>query len=124
MVANARFMNQEHGSAPDITGMGIVNPLGAIWSLAMAMPYSCVRESYAVLIKYAMRAVLKDGVRTAVIAGYHQSISTERMGDAMLVKLEALAMLSKASAWLVAACRHSTVDDDLGTGDEARFIRS
>ena len=72
--------------------MDIVNPLGAIWNLAMAMRNSFVRESDAVLIEYAMRAVLKDGVRTAVIAGYHQSISTERMGDAMLVKLDALAM--------------------------------
>ena len=80
-----------HGSAPDITGMGIANPLGAIWSLAMAMRYSFDRESDAVLIEDAMRAVLKDGVRTADIAGDHEPVSTERMGGAMLAKLEALA---------------------------------
>ncbi|MEM7751682.1 MAG: 3-isopropylmalate dehydrogenase [Pseudomonadota bacterium] len=76
-----------HGSAPDIMGKGIANPLGAVWSLAMAMRYSFDREDDATLIENAMRAVLKNGVRTADIAGDYEPVSTEQMGDALLAKL-------------------------------------
>lgn len=80
-----------HGSAPDIAGQGIANPLGAIWSLAMAMRYSFERPEDADLIELAMRGVMKDGVRTADIAGDHRPVSTQAMGDAILAKLDALA---------------------------------
>ena len=80
-----------HGSAPDIAGQGIANPLGAIWSLAMAMRYSFERVEDADLIEAAMRGVMDDGVRTADIAGDHRPVSTEAMGDAVLAKLDALA---------------------------------
>ena len=80
-----------HGSAPDIAGRGIANPLGAIWSLALALRYSFDREADAILIETAMRAVLQDGVRTADIAGDHQPVSTSAMGDAVLAKLQTLA---------------------------------
>ena len=79
-----------HGSAPDIAGQGIANPLGAIWSLAMAMRYSFDRADDADLIETAMRAVLREGVRTADIAGDHQPVSTQAMGDAILAKLISL----------------------------------
>ncbi len=79
-----------HGSAPDIAGKGIANPLGAIWSLAMAMRYTFERPEDADLIEAAMRAVLADGVRTADIAGDHDPVSTQEMGGAILAKLAAL----------------------------------
>jgi 3-isopropylmalate dehydrogenase len=79
-----------HGSAPDIAGQGIANPLGAIWSLAMAMRYSFDRPEEAELIENAMRGVLADGVRTGDIAGDHEAVSTRAMGDAILAKLSQL----------------------------------
>ncbi|MGI9409492.1 MAG: 3-isopropylmalate dehydrogenase [Hyphomicrobiaceae bacterium] len=80
-----------HGSAPDIAGRGIANPLGAVWSLALAMRYSFERENDATLIENAMPAVLQDGIRTADIAGDYEAVSTAAMGDAVLAKLDALA---------------------------------
>ena len=79
-----------HGSAPDIAGQGIANPLGAVWSLAMAMRYVFKRDEDAELIETAMRAVLADGVRTGDISGNHASVSTQVMGDALIDKLDAL----------------------------------
>lgn len=79
-----------HGSAPDIAGKGIANPLGAVWSLALAMRHSFNRPAEADLIEAAMRGVLADGVRTADIAGDHSPVSTKAMGDALLARLEAL----------------------------------
>ena len=55
------------------------------------MRYSFDRDDDATLIENAMRAVLKDGVRTADIAGDHQPVSTQQMGDALLTKLAELA---------------------------------
>ena len=80
-----------HGSAPDIAGQGIANPLGAIWSLALAMRHSFDRADDADLIETAMRGVMQDGVRTADIAGDYKPVSTVAMGDAVLAKLDGLA---------------------------------
>ncbi len=76
-----------HGSAPDIAGKGIANPLGAIWSLALALRFSFDRAEDAALIERAMRNVLGRGVRTADIAGDHEPVGTRAMGDALLAEL-------------------------------------
>lgn len=70
-----------HGSAPDIAGKGIANPLGAILSAAMMLRHSFRLEAEAGCIEGAVSAVLSHGVRTADLAGKsHPAISTAEMG--------------------------------------------
>jgi 3-isopropylmalate dehydrogenase len=70
-----------HGSAPDIAGKGIANPLGAILSVAMLLRHSFHLESEAVCVENAVSTVLLHGARTADLAGKsHTAISTEEMG--------------------------------------------
>jgi 3-isopropylmalate dehydrogenase len=70
-----------HGSAPDIAGKGIANPLGAILSAAMLLRHSFHLEREATCVEGAVSAVLSDGARTADLAGKtHASISTVEMG--------------------------------------------
>ena len=77
-----------HGSAPDIMGKDLANPLAAILSVAMMLRYSFDQEAAAVKIETAVRKVLKDGLRTADIyeAGTTK-IGTKAMGDAVLKAL-------------------------------------
>ncbi len=71
-----------HGSAPDIAGKGIANPLGAILSAAMLLRHSFQLEKEAACIESAVSAVLSKGARTADLAGkMHKAISTTDMGD-------------------------------------------
>ncbi|HVN18836.1 MAG TPA: 3-isopropylmalate dehydrogenase [Dongiaceae bacterium] len=70
-----------HGSAPDIAGKGIANPLGAILSGAMLLRYSFNLEQEALCIEQAVSSVLNAGARTADLAGKsHTPISTATMG--------------------------------------------
>src|SRR5271169_1379792 len=71
-----------HGSAPDIAGKGIANPLGAILSVAMLLRHSFQLEAEAVCVEGAVSAVLSEGARTADLAGKaHGAISTTEMGS-------------------------------------------
>jgi 3-isopropylmalate dehydrogenase len=70
-----------HGSAPDITGKGIANPLGAILSAAMLLRHSFQLEKEAASIESAVSTVLNAGPRTADLAAPGQkSLSTAEMG--------------------------------------------
>jgi 3-isopropylmalate dehydrogenase len=70
-----------HGSAPDIAGKGIANPLGAILSVAMLLRHSFQLEKEAACVEKAVSDVLAQGSRTADLAGKtHIAISTEEMG--------------------------------------------
>src|SRR3954464_669199 len=70
-----------HGSAPNIAGKGIANPLGAILSAAMLLQHSFQLESEARCVEAAVSAVLSQGARTADLAGKtHAAISTAEMG--------------------------------------------
>jgi 3-isopropylmalate dehydrogenase len=75
-----------HGSAPDIAGKGIANPLGAILSVAMLLRHSFHLEAEAAAIESAVSAVLSNGARTSDLAGRdlagksRASISTAEMG--------------------------------------------
>ena len=70
-----------HGSAPDIAGKGIANPLGAILSAAMLLRHSFRLEQEALSIEKAVSAVLSQGHRTADLAGKSRaSMSTAEMG--------------------------------------------
>jgi 3-isopropylmalate dehydrogenase len=70
-----------HGSAPDIAGKGIANPLGAILTVAMMLRYSFRLEAEAVGIEKAVEAVLSEGFLTADLAkGTQKFVTTEEMG--------------------------------------------
>jgi len=70
-----------HGSAPDIAGKGIANPLGAILSAAMMLRHSFQLEREASCVEQAVSAILSDGARTADLAGKSQAvINTAEMG--------------------------------------------
>jgi len=69
-----------HGSAPDIAGKGIANPLGAILSAAMLLRHSSHLEREAACIEQSVAAVLESGARTADLARGRGAISTAEMG--------------------------------------------
>jgi 3-isopropylmalate dehydrogenase len=70
-----------HGSAPDIAGKGIANPLGVILTVAMLLRHSFQLEEEAACVENAVSAVLANGARTADLAGKgHAAISTAEMG--------------------------------------------
>ncbi len=72
-----------HGSAPDIAGKGLANPLAAILAAAMALRHSLELPDAADAIEQAVNDVLDAGLRTADIAGAGPSASTTEMGDAV-----------------------------------------
>ena len=70
-----------HGSAPDIAGKGIANPLGAILSVAMLLRHTFQLEPEAASVEAAVSMVLNQGARTRDLAGStHPSLSTAEMG--------------------------------------------
>ncbi len=77
-----------HGSAPDIAGQGVANPLATILSVAMMLRYTFGREGEALRIESAVKKVLAQGCRTADIyeAGTRR-VGTRAMGDAVLAAL-------------------------------------
>jgi len=77
-----------HGSAPDIAGRGVANPLATILSAAMMLGYSLNQAQAASRIEAAVSRVLRDGLRTADIhtAGARK-VGTEEMGDAVVANL-------------------------------------
>jgi 3-isopropylmalate dehydrogenase len=80
-----------HGSAPDIAGKGLANPIAMIASFGMALRYSFDMGKQADMIDQAIAATLDKGIRTADIASAGQkTVSTSEMGSAILAELEAL----------------------------------
>ena len=74
-----------HGSAPDIAGKNIANPLATILSVAMMMRYTFNQEDAAQRIEKAVKRVLTQGLRTSDIASQGmQVLGTREMGDAVL----------------------------------------
>jgi 3-isopropylmalate dehydrogenase len=72
------------GSAPDIAGQGIANPIAQILSAAMMLRYSLDRGDAAAAIDAAVARVLEEGVRTPDIAAGGPAVSTREMGDAVV----------------------------------------
>lgn len=79
-----------HGSAPDIAGKGIANPLAQILSIAMMLRYSLDEGAAADKVEAAVKQTLASGLRTADIAAGGESVSTETMGDAVVKTLASL----------------------------------
>jgi len=77
-----------HGSAPDIAGQNVANPLASILSFAMMLRYSFDLGDEATLVENAVRQTLGAGIRTGDIARAGQTrVSTRSMGDAVLDQL-------------------------------------
>jgi 3-isopropylmalate dehydrogenase len=88
-----------HGSAPDIAGKGIANPLGSILSVAMLLRLTFNRPDDANLLEKAVNTALAAGARTADIAEIGATkLSTEQMGDAVLNALEQVASKEREHA--------------------------
>ena len=86
---NRGLYEPSHGSAPDIAGKGIANPLATILSAAMMLRYSLDRADQADRIEAAVRKVLVRGLRTADIwSAGTQRVGTREMGDAVVAALD------------------------------------
>jgi 3-isopropylmalate dehydrogenase len=79
-----------HGSAPDIAGQGIANPLATILSAAMMLRYSFSLEEEAKSIENAVLAVLEDGYRTGdIMTEGKKKVGTVEIGKLVCEKLQA-----------------------------------
>jgi 3-isopropylmalate dehydrogenase len=79
-----------HGSAPDIAGKGVANPIAMLASFAMALRYSFNLVELADRVEAAIAAVLADGLRTGDIAqDNRRTVGTEEMGAAIIKRLAA-----------------------------------
>lgn len=87
-ASNQGLYEPSHGSAPDIAGQNIANPLATILSTAMMLRYSLNEAGQADRIEAAVQAVLEQGLRTAdIYENGTTKISTSEMGDAVLKAL-------------------------------------
>lgn len=78
-----------HGSAPDIAGKNVANPLATILSVAMLLRYSFNQEAFAERIETAVSKVLQDGLRTQDIQSENTKlVSTSEMGDAVVAAVK------------------------------------
>ena len=78
-----------HGSAPDIAGKNVANPIATILSLSMALRYSLDLDKEADQIDKAVQSVLDDGLRTKdILSKNMKEVSTSDMGDAIISKLK------------------------------------
>jgi len=73
-----------HGSAPDIAGRGVANPMATVLSAAMMLRHSFGREAEAARVEAAVARALADGVRGADLGG---SATTAEIGDAIIARL-------------------------------------
>jgi len=87
--SHAGLYEPVHGSAPDITGKNIANPLATILSLVMMLRYSFSLNAEAELIERAVKSVLAKGLRTAdIMQPESKKLSCSEMGDAVVKELD------------------------------------
>jgi len=87
---NKGLYEPSHGSAPDIAGKGIANPLATILSAAMMLRYTLQQAAAADRIESAVSSVLEAGLRTTDIASAGmRTVSTREMGDAVVAAIRA-----------------------------------
>ncbi|MBK9440181.1 MAG: 3-isopropylmalate dehydrogenase [Comamonadaceae bacterium] len=87
-ASNQGLYEPSHGSAPDIAGKGVANPLATILSAAMMLRFSLNQESAAQRIEAAVQSVLRQGLRTADIYSEGTTrVSTLEMGNAVVKAL-------------------------------------
>jgi 3-isopropylmalate dehydrogenase len=94
---NKGLYEPSHGSAPDIAGKGIANPLATILSVAMMLRYTLQQPEAAARVEQAVSAVLTAGMRTADIWSEGQErVGTREMGDAVVA-----AVIGKSAGKLI-----------------------
>jgi 3-isopropylmalate dehydrogenase len=85
---NKGLYEPSHGSAPDIAGKGVANPLATILSLAMMLRYSLNQPDAAARVEQAVQAVLSAGLRTGDIYSEGTTrVGTREMGDAVVAAI-------------------------------------
>ena len=85
---NQGLYEPSHGSAPDIAGKGVANPLATILSSAMMLRFSLNQEEAAQRIERAVQSVLSQGLRTPDIwSEGTKQVGTAQMGDAVVKAL-------------------------------------
>jgi 3-isopropylmalate dehydrogenase len=90
-INNKGLYEPSHGSAPDIAGKGVANPLATILSVAMMLRYTLQQAAAADHIESAVQQVLANGLRTADIASAgFAAVSTRAMGDAVVAAVQAI----------------------------------
>ena len=78
-----------HGSAPDIAGKGIANPIATILSAAMLLRYSLNLDKEADAVETAVQAVLKEGYRTGdIMSEGCTQVGTVQMGDLIAERIQ------------------------------------
>jgi 3-isopropylmalate dehydrogenase len=83
------FFEPIHGSAPDIAGQGIANPVAAVLTAAMLLRYALERPDAAAAIEIAVERALEEGYRTAdILESGATLVTTSQMGDAILAQVE------------------------------------
>jgi 3-isopropylmalate dehydrogenase len=86
---NKGMYEPSHGSAPDIAGQDVANPIATILSLAMMFKYTFADEKKSQAIENAVRQVLKDGLRTKdIFSEGTKMIGCDAMGDAIIERLD------------------------------------
>ncbi len=86
---NKGMYEPSHGSAPDIAGQDVANPIATILSLAMMFKYTFAEEKKSQAIENAVRQVLKDGLRTKdIFSEGTKMIGCNEMGDAIIERLD------------------------------------
>ncbi|MEO8279092.1 MAG: 3-isopropylmalate dehydrogenase [Ideonella sp.] len=87
---NQGLYEPSHGSAPDIAGKGIANPLATILSAAMMLRFSLEQEAAALRIEAAVKSVLASGLRTVdIFSEGTRKVGTIEMGNAVVAALKA-----------------------------------
>ncbi len=86
-AAGASLYEPVHGTAPDIAGRGIANPVGAILSAAMLLRHALRLDAEAAAVEGAVERVLADGARTADVAAGRPALSTTAFGDRVVTAL-------------------------------------
>ena len=88
-VNNKGLYEPSHGSAPDIAGQGVANPLATILSLAMMLRFTLQQPAAAARIEDAVNVVLSDGLRTGdIFSPGMRRVGTRDMGDAVVAALK------------------------------------
>ena len=89
-IGNMRSLYEPvHGSAPDIAGKGIANPIATILSFAMALKYSLDLDKEAKMLEKSVQSVLDEGLRTKdILSKGTKEVSTSEIGDAIISKLQ------------------------------------
>ncbi len=87
-----------HGSAPDISGKNLANPIATILSLSMMLRYSFNLAAEADLVENAIKSVLAKGYRTGdIMQDGAKKVGTSQMGDAIITSLDELSAKEKAA---------------------------